>query len=75
MYFSHHLNPYVNTITFFLFTVPFIFLSIKRSTFKPFTFYKLTKTFNRTLPYFAILAIVLSVVMKIIDVTVSGRAK
>jgi hypothetical protein len=74
MYFSNYLSPYINTITVLLFVIPFGLLCIKRKTFKPFTILKLTRTFNRTLIYYGILSVILLATMKIIDVTVYGKA-
>ena len=70
MYLSNYLSPYVNVITILVFVIPFVLLCIKKSTFRPFTFRKLTVTFNWTLFYYAIISLIFLVTMKIIDVTV-----
>ncbi len=75
MYFSNYLSFYVTIITILLFVVPLFLLTIKRRTFRQFTIYKLIMTFNRTLVYYGIFSIILLTIMKIIDITVYGRAE
>ena len=74
MYFSNYLSPYVNLITVLLFAIPLLWIFIRRKTFKPFTFQKLTTAFNWTLLYYAIFSIILLATMKIVDTTVYGNA-
>ncbi len=74
MYFSNYLSQYVNIITVLLFAIPLFWQCVKRKTFKPLTFEKLIGVFNWTIIYYAVICIVLLAIMKIIDVTVYGRA-
>ena len=75
MYFSSILSPYVYTITVLLFLAPLLILCIRRNTFKPLTFNKLTTTFNFTLIYYTVISIILLIVMKIVDVAIYEQSK